>query len=241
LNSTRLAARGNSCEIFHERLLSPHGSHNFTRVKRNGRPVIPRKTIYRLSIYLRCLARLRENGIGTVSSEALAKAAGVKSTQLRKDLAYFGTFGTRGLGYDVNELLQKISEELGTSRLQPVVLVGVGNLGLALLSYRGFEKEGFEIIAAFDAEPNRKRDKKIAQPILGMEELPKFIAEHSVKMAILSVPTAVAQTVANSLIENGVMGILNFAPIVLAVPEDVMVNNVNLAIELENLSYFIQS
>ena len=130
-------------------------------MKKNGRPAIPRKTIYRLSIYLRCLARLRENGIGTVSSEALARAAGVKSTQLRKDLAYFGTFGTRGLGYDVAELSKKIADELGTSRLQPVILVGVGNLGLALLSYRGFEKEGFEIVAAFDAEPRRKRDKKI--------------------------------------------------------------------------------
>jgi len=202
---------------------------------------MPRKTIYRLSIYLRCLARLRENGIGTVSSEALAKAAGVKSTQLRKDLAYFGTFGTRGLGYDVSELSQKISGELGTSRLQPVVLVGVGHLGLALISYRGFEKEGFEIIAAFDTEPTRRRDKKITQPILGLDDLPKFIAEHGVKMAILSVPVAVAQEMANKLIECGVMGILNFAPIVLAVPEDVMVNNVNLAIELENLSYFIQS
>jgi redox-sensing transcriptional repressor len=176
-----------------------------------------------------------------VSSEALAKAAGVKSTQLRKDLAYFGTFGTRGLGYDVSELSQKISGELGTSRLQPVVLVGVGHLGLALISYRGFEKEGFEIIAAFDTEPTRRRDKKITQPILGLDELPKFIAEHGVKMAILSVPVAVAQEMANKLIECGVMGILNFAPIVLAVPEDVMVNNVNLAIELENLSYFIQS
>jgi len=210
-------------------------------VKKAGRPIIPRKTIYRLSIYLRCLARLKENEIGTVSSEALAKAAGVKPTQLRKDLAYFGTFGTRGLGYDVAELSGKISDELGTSSLQPVVLIGVGNLGLALLSYRGFEKEGFEIIAAFDAEPRRQRDKKIKQPILGMEELPAFLREHNVKMAILSVPTAVAQTVANTLMESGVMGILNFAPIVLDVAEDVMVNNVNLAIELENLSYFIQS
>ena len=209
-------------------------------MKKTGRPVIPRKTIYRLSIYLRCLARLRENGIGTVSSEALAKAAGVKPTQLRKDLAYFGTFGTRGLGYDVAELSRKIAEELGTSSLQPVILVGVGNLGLALLSYRGFEKEGFEIIAAFDAEPRRRRDKKIKQPVIGMEQLPEFIREHNVKMAILSVPAAVAQTVANSLVESGIMGILNFAPIVLTVPEDVMVNNVNLAIELENLSYFIQ-
>jgi redox-sensing transcriptional repressor len=210
-------------------------------MKRNGRPVMPRKTIYRLSIYLRCLVRLRENGIGTVSSEALAKAAGVKSTQLRKDLALFGNFGTRGLGYDVAELSARISGELGTSRLQPVVLVGVGHLGLALISYRGFEKEGFEIVGAFDIEPKRRRDKKIPMPILGMEELPKFVADNAVRMAILSVPAAVAQEIANKLIASGIMGILNFAPIVLAVPEDVMVNNVNLAIELENLSYFIQS
>ena len=202
---------------------------------------MPRKTIYRLSIYLRCLVRLRENGIGTVSSEALAKAAGVKSTQLRKDLALFGNFGTRGLGYDVAELSSKISGELGTSRLQPVVLVGVGHLGLALISYRGFEKEGFEIVGAFDIEPKRRRDKKIPMPILGMEELPKFVADNAVRMAILSVPAAVAQEIANKLIASGIMGILNFAPIVLAVPEEVMVNNVNLAIELENLSYFIQS
>jgi redox-sensing transcriptional repressor len=209
-------------------------------VKKSERPIIPRKTIYRLSLYLRCLARLHENGIGTVSSEALAKAAGVKSTQLRKDLAYFGTFGTRGLGYDVTELFKKISEELGTSRLQPVILVGVGNLGLALLSYRGFEKEGFEIIAAFDAEPKRKRDKEIKQPIFPMDELPKFVEQMGVKMAIITVPVAVVQEVTNHLVKCGIMGILNFAPIVLDVPEDVMVNNVNLAIELENLSYFIR-
>jgi redox-sensing transcriptional repressor len=209
-------------------------------VKKIGRPEIPRKTIYRLSIYLRCLARLHENGISTVSSEALAKAAGVKPTQLRKDLAYFGTFGTRGLGYDVADLFKKISEELGTSRLQPVILVGVGHLGLALVSYRGFEKEGFEIIAAFDAEPRRKRDKEIKQPIYGMDELPEFVKRQNVKMAILTVPAAVAQEVANQLIDAGVTGILNFSPIVLSVPEEVMVNNVNLAIELENLSYFTQ-
>jgi redox-sensing transcriptional repressor len=209
-------------------------------LKKNGRPEIPRKTIYRLSIYLRCLARLREKSLGTVSSEALAKAAGVKSTQLRKDLAYFGTFGTRGLGYEVVELSQKIAEELGTSRLQPVILVGVGNLGLALLSYRGFETEGFEIVAGFDTEPRRRRDKKIKQPIFGMETMPQFAREHGVKMAILSVPAAVAQEVANALVGCGITGILNFSPIVLTVPDDVMVNNVNLAIELENLSYFIR-
>jgi redox-sensing transcriptional repressor len=209
-------------------------------LKKNGRPEIPRKTIYRLSIYLRCLARLRENGIGTVSSEALAKAAGVKSTQLRKDLACFGTFGTRGLGYDVAELSQKIADELGTSRLQPVILVGAGHLGLALLSYRGFEKEGFEIVAAFDTEPGRKREKEIKQPICGMDGLPSFVKKQNVKMAILTVPAAAAQEVANRLVQAGITGVLNFSPIVLSVPEKVMVNNVNLAIELENLSYFTQ-
>lgn len=203
-------------------------------------PEIPRKTIYRLSVYLRCLARLKDNNIQTVSSEALAKVAGVKPTQLRKDLAYFGQFGTRGLGYDVAELSKMISDELGTTSLQPVILAGVGNLGLALLSYRGFEKEGFEIIAAFDAEPKRPRDKKNSQPILGMDELKPFVRGHGVKMAILTVPAAAAQEVTNQLVQAGIVGILNFSPIVVSVPEEVMVSNVNLAIELENLSYFIQ-
>src|ERR1041385_3461729 len=128
-------------------------------MKNMGRSDIPRKTIYRLSTYLRCLARLKQNGIRTVSSEALAKAAGVKSTQLRKDLTYFGQFGIRGLGYDVEQLSRLVTDLLGTNSLQPVILAGVGNLGLALLSYRGFEQEGFEIIAAFDIDPDRKREK----------------------------------------------------------------------------------
>ena len=200
---------------------------------------IPRKTIYRLSLYLRCLARLKDNNIQTVSSETLAKVAGVKPTQLRKDLTYLGQFGTRGLGYGVAELSKKISDELGTTSLQPVILVGVGHMGLALLSYRGFEKEGFEIVAGFDIEPNRKREKQVTQPILKMEDLPQFVRHRKIKMAILSVPAAVAQEVTNTLVECGIMGILNFSPNVLLVPEEVMVNNVNLAIELENLSYFI--
>jgi redox-sensing transcriptional repressor len=209
-------------------------------LKKPNRPEIPRKTIYRLSVYLRCLARLKDNNIQTVSSEALAKVAGVKPTQLRKDLAYFGQFGTRGLGYDVVELSKMISDELGTTSLQPVILVGVGNLGTALLSYRGFEKEGFEIIAAFDAEPKRRRDTKISQPIFGMDSLAAFVRDKAVKMAILTVPAAAAQAVANQLIQAGITGILNFSPGVLTVPEEVMVNSVNVAIELENLSYFIQ-
>ena len=209
-------------------------------MKKTGRPEIPRKAIYRLSVYLRCLHRLKANAIRTVSSDALAAAAGVKSTQLRKDLTYFGQFGTRGLGYDVEQLARMITDRLGTNSLQPVILVGVGNLGLALLSYRGFEQEGFEIVAAFDIDADRKREKAVTQSIAGMEKLPGFVRERAVRMAILTVPAVVAQEVANQLVEAGITGILNFSPIVLQVPEEVTVNNVNLAIELENLSYFIQ-
>lgn len=210
-------------------------------MKRPNRPEIPRKTIYRLSVYLRCLQRLKANDIRTVSSEALAQVAGVKPTQLRKDLTYFGQFGTRGLGYDVQQLAKMITDLLGTSSLQPVVLVGVGNLGTALLSYRGFQEEGFEVVAAFDADAKRFRDRKLPVPVHTMDKLPEIIREQHVKMAIITVPAASAQEVANTLAQAGITGILNFAPIVLVVPEEVMVSNVNLAIELENLSYFIQS
>ena len=208
-------------------------------MKKSNRPEIPRKTIYRLSVYLRCLQRLKTNGIQTVSSEGLAKVAGVKPTQLRKDLTYFGQFGTRGLGYDVQQLTRMITDLLGTSSLQPVVLVGVGNLGTALLSYRGFQEEGFTVIAAFDADARRFRDKKLPVPVHGMDKLAEITQENHVKMAILTVPAIVAQEVANTLVSAGITGILNFAPIVIVVPEEVMVSNVNLAIELENLSYFI--
>jgi redox-sensing transcriptional repressor len=209
-------------------------------LKKIVRPDIPRKAIYRLSVYLRCLQRLKANDIRTVSSEALAKVAGVKSTQLRKDLAYFGQFGVRGLGYDVGQLVQMTSDLLGTNSLQPVILAGVGNLGLALLSYRGFEQEGFEIVAAFDVDPQRHRGKNISVPVLELEKMEEVITRRNIKMAILAVPAAAAQEVANTLVAFSITGILNFAPMVLHVPEDVMVNNVNLAIELENLSYFVQ-
>ena len=209
-------------------------------MKKLVRPEIPRKTIYRLSVYLRCLQRLKQNQLQTVSSEALARAAGVKPTQLRKDLTYFGQFGTRGLGYDVEQLATMITDLLGTNRLQPVVLVGVGNLGTALLSYRGFEQEGFEIVGAFDQDIRRNRDKPLNTPLFGMEKLGELIQQRAVRMAIITVPAASAQEVANQLVTHGITGILNFSPAMLSVPETVMVNNVNLAIELENLSYFIQ-
>jgi len=201
---------------------------------------IPRKTIYRLSLYLRCLLRLRTNEIETVSSEALSKAAGVKPTQLRKDLAYFGQFGTRGLGYSVTTLTEVMTEVLGTAKLQPVILIGIGNLGSALLRYSGFQKEGFEIIGAFDAQPELANQRNVPMKIRSSDELSRFIHKHQVKMAILSVPGSSAQHVVNKLVQAGIQAILNFSPLILEVPESVTVNNVDLAMELENLSYFVR-
>ena len=210
---------------------------NLTR-KGTMRAGIPRKTVYRLSVYLRCLERFAEDGVQTASSHALAQAAGVKPTQLRKDLTSFGHFGTRGLGYDVLTLRGKIAEVLGRTQLQPVVLIGVGHLGSALLAYKGFEKESFEIVAGFDVDVKRKRRKTYSQPILPLGRLENYVRSHKIRMAIITVPASVAQEVANRMVAAGVTAVLNFAPVVLRVPGNVVVSNVNLAIELENLSYF---
>ncbi|MFT3991617.1 MAG: redox-sensing transcriptional repressor Rex [Luteolibacter sp.] len=205
-----------------------------------GKVDIPKKAIYRLSIYYRCLQKLESNGVETVSSTTLARAAGVKPAQLRKDLAYFGQFGTRGLGYPVTQLASIIRETLGREHLQPVVLVGAGNLGAALIRYQGFEKEGYEVVAAFDAHPEEAKTRGIAIPVLSAGELENFITERAVKLAILCVPVEFAQSVVNRLVSAGIQGILNFSPIVLEVPADVTVNNVDLALELEHLGYYIR-
>lgn len=201
---------------------------------------LPRKAIYRLSIYHRCLRKLSSNDVATVSSGTLARAAGVSASQLRKDIAYLGQHGTRGLGYPVGTLMRSIRETLGRERFQPVVLVGAGNLGSALLRYQGFEKEGFQVVAAFDADPEPARRRTLSVPVLPDAELEAFISRDNVRLAILCVPAAVAQPVANRLIAAGIQGILNFSPVVLEVPGDVTVNNVDLALELEHLGYFIR-
>ena len=203
------------------------------------RSQIPAKAIYRLSIYNRCLSRLMSNDVETVSSSALAKAAGVKPAQLRRDLTYIGQFGTRGLGYPVEMLHTSIREILGREHLFPVVLVGVGNLGAALLRYDGFRKEGFEVVAAFDIDPAQAAERDIPIKVLDYQLSEKFIRENHVRIAILCVPGEHAQEVANDLVSAGVSGILNFSPTVVQVPDDVTVNSVDLALELENLSYFI--
>jgi len=177
----------------------------------------------------------------TISSSALAKAAGVNPSQLRRDLTYLGQFGTRGLGYPVIELIEAIRDVLGREHLQPVILVGAGNLGSALLRYQGFQKEGFEVIAAFDAVPDAVMKREIAVPVHDVDEMPRFIAKHNVKLAILSVPVEHAQEVANELTDAGVQGILSFSPTVLQVPDNVTVNSVDLALELEQVSFFVKN
>ncbi len=202
---------------------------------------IPRKTVYRLSLYQRCLQKFREQKVETVSSEDLAKAAGVKPTQLRKDLGHVGQFGTRGLGYGVTTLSGAISGVMGLTMLQPVVMVGVGNLGSALLRYSGFRKEGFEIIAAFDAEPANVKatTEQMGVPVYDVKEMGRYVRGHGVRMAIIAVPESAGQKVADVLVAAGVQAILNFSPAVLSVPDDVVVNHVDLAAELGSLSFFV--
>ncbi len=201
---------------------------------------IPQKSIYRISLYSRCLELLHDNGHEMVSSSALATAAGVKPSQLRRDLAYFGTFGTRGRGYPVQALRMAIHEGLGRAKLQPVIMVGAGNLGRALLRYDGFRKEGYDILAAFDSAPDKLTDKSIPVPLHPSDSIASFVKTNNVRMAILCVPAEFAQQAVNDLVEAGIQGVLNFSPAVLQVPADVTVNNVDLALELENLSYFVR-
>ncbi|MBK1791258.1 redox-sensing transcriptional repressor Rex [Persicirhabdus sediminis] len=205
------------------------------------KPEISRKAVYRLSIYSRCLEQLIDDGRELVSSTALAAAAGVKSSQLRRDLAYFGQFGMRGKGYQVEGLYQAIREGLGSDResLKPVILVGAGNLGRALLCYDGFRKEGFEVKAVFDVAADELRDHGIQVPLFHEREMLEFVRENKINMAILCVPAEAAAEVVADLVAAGIQGILNFSPAVLKVPKSVVVSQVDLASELENLSYFI--
>lgn len=201
---------------------------------------LPKKVIYRLSTYHRCLQRLADNGFETVSSSTLAKAAGVNSSQLRKDIAYLGQWGTRGLGYPISTLVTALRDALRQEKLRPVVLVGAGNLGSALLRYQGFQKEGFEVIAAFDSDISAAAARGIKVPLHHDAEIESFVTSHGVKLAILCVPAEYAQGVTNTLVRAGVQGILNFSPAIIEVPTEVVVNHVDLASELENLSYFIR-
>jgi redox-sensing transcriptional repressor len=201
---------------------------------------IPEATIARLPVYLRALISLSERGTATCSSEELATAAGVNSAKLRKDLSYLGSYGTRGVGYDVEYLRYQIAREIGVTQDWPVVIVGIGNLGHALANYAGFRSRGFRIVALLDSDPARHGEPVGDMTIRGFDEIDRLVEEHGVAIGVVATPADAAQDVADRLVKAGVTSILNFAPAVLTVPEGVDVRKVDLSIELQILAYHEQ-
>ncbi len=200
-------------------------------------PKIPEKTVTRLSIYLRCLEEVQADGVGTVSSQRLAERFGLNSAQVRKDLAYFGQFGVRGLGYSVRDLKHNLERILGLKRDWEVALVGVGNLGSALAAYPRFPEQGFRISLAFEKDPQRIGTRAGAIPVLDVEKMVPVLRRRRIKIAIVATPAAAAQAVAELLVEAGVTSILNFAPAQIVVPAGVKVQNVDLSVLLKTLSF----
>jgi redox-sensing transcriptional repressor len=198
---------------------------------------IPEKTVTRLSIYLRCLEELEAGGVSSVSSRQLAEQFGLNSAQVRKDLAYFGQFGVRGLGYYIAELKHNLERILGLKQDWEVALVGVGNLGSALIAYKGFQARGFKIGMAFDADPAKVGQVVGDVPIVEIAKLAQTVRRKKVKIAVVAVPATAAQSVADLLVEGGVTAILNFAPAQLTVPDGIKVQNVDLSVLLKTLSY----
>jgi redox-sensing transcriptional repressor len=201
---------------------------------------IPEATVARLPVYLRALISLADHGTATCSSEELAGAAGVNSAKLRKDLSYLGSYGTRGVGYDVEYLRYQIAREIGVTQDWPVVIVGIGNLGHALANYSGFRSRGFRIVALLDADPARQGEHIDGLGVRGFEEIEQLVDEHNVAIGVIATPALAAQAVCDRLVAAGVTSILNFAPAVLAVPEGVDVRKVDLSIELQILAYHEQ-
>jgi redox-sensing transcriptional repressor len=199
-------------------------------------PDLPEATIARLPEYLRALHNL-EDGSDTISSEALAAAAGVNSAKLRKDLSHLGSYGTRGVGYDVALLIEQIEYVLGLDQRRAVCLVGVGNLGHALAGYAGFASRGFRIVALFDADPAKVGERINGLNVRHIDELRRVAVEEAIAIGVIATPASAAQAVADELVAAGVTSILNFAPCVLSVPPNVDVRKVDLAIELQILSF----
>lgn len=196
-------------------------------------------TISRLSRYYRTLGRLIEKRVKTVSSDEIAEIDGVTSAQVRKDLSFFGTFGKRGLGYNTVDLQNNIGTILGLYKHWNVALVGIGNIGRALVDYQEFKKQGFVIRLLLDDDENKIGTKVGGQEIKAFSNAEEHLEEEKIQIAIVAVPANVAQGVVNSLTDAGVKAILNFAPLSLKVPDDVMIKNENMSIELEALSYFL--
>ncbi len=202
---------------------------------------IPEATIGRLSFYSRFLTKLEKDGIETVSSGEIAKGIAGNSAQVRKDFAYFGGFGKRGVGYNVADLNRNIKEILGLNREWKAVIVGMGNLGRALAYYHGFAARGFSIIGLFDNNPSKKGEKINSLEIKDSSELDEFLEKNPVDIAILTLPGESVQFVVDRVVKKGVKGILNFAPVVVVTEKDVQVRNVDLSVNLEILSYNLNS
>lgn len=198
---------------------------------------VPEATVARLATYLGVLTTLVDRAITTVSSEELAAATGVNSAKLRKDLSFLGSYGVRGVGYDVGTLTEQISRTLGLTVHRSVALVGAGNLGQALAGYDGFASRGFRIAALLDADPAVVGGTVRGMTVDDIADLDAVVAEHDITIAVLAVPGRVAQDVSNRLVAAGVTSILNFAPVVVAVPDHVDLRKVDLAAELQILSF----
>ena len=199
---------------------------------------IPDATVARLPIYHRGLQELLRARHRTVSSEELADLVGVNAAKVRKDLSYLGSYGTRGVGYDVENLVVEIARELGLSENWAVVIVGIGNLGRALASYSGFSDRGFRMVALLDADPAKAGSMVGPLPIRPTSELPAIVASEDVAIGIIATPGSAAQAVADQMVRAGIRSILNFSPGTLIVPDDVAVRGVDLAVELQVLSYY---
>jgi redox-sensing transcriptional repressor len=199
---------------------------------------IPEATVARLPLYLRSLLEVADDGTPTISSERLAELSGVNAAKVRKDLSYLGSYGTRGVGYDVEYLLFQMSRELGLTSDWPVVIVGLGNLGHALANYGGFHERGFPIAALVDASDNVVGTEINGVKVRHVDELPQIAAEIGIAIGIIATPAHAAQEVADRLIEAGVTSVLNFAPTILSVPDEVSLRKVDLAVELQILSFY---
>ena len=207
------------------------------RRESEGEKLAPKAVVGRLSLYLRQLESLHRQGLTTVSSNQLGEPLSIKNAQVRKDLAFFGQFGHPGIGYRIDELIVELRRVIGIDREWPLALVGVGNLGRALLKYRGFRTRGFQIAAVFDNDPKKlghKHDGLIVEPL---DSLRKTIALKKISLAILCVPAEPAQRVADQLVAGGILGILNFAPVPIIVPPSINVMAIDLSVQLENLAY----
>jgi len=201
---------------------------------------IPEATVARLSIYLRCLSTEAKRGVLTLSSERLAELAGVNAAKVRKDLSHLGSYGTRGVGYDVGYLIFQVRRELGLTQDWPVAIAGAGNLGQALAGYAGFRARGFSLVAMFDADPAKLGQSIHGTRVLPIGDLPAVVVEEGVAIGIICTPSEVAQEVADAYVGAGVTSLLSFAPTVLSTPENVAVRMVDLSMELQTLSFHSQ-